>query len=380
MSVDPAPPTSAFLDHQAAVSELKEAERSGRIPEVLAAEAAPTAILDTRRELVYANDAFRGLVGARSVNGLYGGRPGEILRCVHAENGCGDSDWCEFCGALQAFQEARTTGRLAVRECHIDAETDERGSTLDFSVRATPFALGDHPYVMLSFTDISHQKRRMALEKIFFHDILNTASSLRVYVDLLRRGVTDEASRSLIARLSTVCDTLEEEIQGQRILVSAENGTLKPQRNLIEAREMALQLKTQAEGLEIARGRTVALAAFSEPFTLIADDSLVKRILGNMLKNALEASPEGAAVTIGFRRDTEGAAAFTVHNPTAMERAVQRQVFTRYFSTKEKDRGLGTWGMRMLAEEYCHGRVSFRSSPEEGTTFVLTLPRKPPNL
>jgi signal transduction histidine kinase len=379
MSVEPAPPASGGIDHLAAVSELREAERTGRIPAALAAEAAPTAILDARRQVVFANDAFRGLSGAPSVDGLYGGRPGEILGCVHAERGCGDSEWCEFCGALQAFQEARSTGRPAVRECHIDAEAAERSALLDFSVRATPFAIADHHYVMLSFTDISHQKRRMALEKIFFHDILNTASSLRVYVDLLRRGAADDASRALIARLATVCDTLEEEIQGQRILVSAENGTLKPQRNLIEAREMARQLKAQAEGMEIARGRTVALAAFSEPFTLIADDSLVKRILGNMLKNALEASPEGATVTIGFRRDPEGNAAFTVHNPTSMERAVQRQVFTRYFSTKGRDRGLGTWGMRMLAEDYCHGRVGFRSSPEEGTTFTLTLPRKPPD-
>jgi signal transduction histidine kinase len=380
MSVDPATPSTPRTVPEEVFSELREAERKGSLHPLLSAASSPVAILDVGRRVVFANEAFLGLAGNGDGRGPLGGRPGEVLRCAHAGDGCGESVWCEFCGALQAITEAQRTQAPVVRECHIDSDAEERGAALDLLVRATPFALGGRAYVMLIFTDISHQKRRTALEKIFFHDILNTASSLRVYVDLLRRGIADDANRTLLRRLSTVCDTLEEEIQGQKILLSAENGTLKPQRNLIEAREMAQQLKAQAEGMEIARGRTVSLAAFSEPFTLIADDSLVKRILGNMVKNALEASPDGAEVTIGFRRDTDGRAVFTVHNPTAMEPSVQRQVFTRYFSTKGQDRGLGTWGMKMLAEDYCGGRVWFTSDAREGTTFTLSLPRKPADL
>jgi signal transduction histidine kinase len=63
-----------------------------------------------------------------------------------------------------------------------------------------------------------------------------------------------------------------------------------------------------------------------------------------------------------------------------MERQVQLQIFHRYFSTRGEGRGLGTWGMKLLAEEYLGGRVSFSTSPESGTTFSLTLPFKPPEL
>ncbi len=180
--------------------------------------------------------------------------------------------------------------------------------------------------------------------------------------------------------MSAVCDTLEEEIQGQKLMLSAENGTLRAQRNLIESHALAAQVARQAEGLETARGRTVALAPFSEQFTFVSDDALVKRILGNMLKNALEASPEGTVVTIGFRRHGESEILLSVHNASFMDRAVQVQVFRRYFSTKGEGRGLGTWGMRLLAEEYLGGRISFSTSPESGTTFSLMLPLKPPGL
>jgi len=231
---------------------------------------------------------------------------------------------------------------------------------------------------MVTFSDISDLKRRTALERIFFHDILNTASSFRVYLDLLRRGgTTEDGRRNLLDRLSAVCDTLEEEIQGQKIMLSAENGTLQTQRNLIESHSLAHQLTRQVEGLEIAQGRTVVIAPFSERFSFVSDDALVKRILGNMLKNALEASPEGAVVSIGFRRAGEAGAAFSVHNPSCMDREVQLQVFRRFFSTKGADRGLGTWGMKLLAEEYLGGHVTFSSAPGEGTMFTLTLPLKP---
>jgi signal transduction histidine kinase len=321
------------------------------------------------------------MAGASGIEDICGNRPGEIFGCIHARNGCGDGEGCGFCGARRAIGETQSTGRPAVRECHITVNAPGRPLAHDLMVKTTPFEIAGSTYVMVSFSDISDLKRRGALERIFFHDILNTASSFRVYLDLLGRGDTSrERRQSLLERLSAVCDTLEEEIQGQKLMLSAENGTLRAQRNLIESHALAAQVARQAEGLETARGRTVALAPFSEQFTFVSDDALVKRILGNMLKNALEASPEGTVVTIGFRRHGESEILLSVHNASFMDRAVQVQVFRRYFSTRGEGRGLGTWGMRLLAEEYLGGRISFSTSPESGTTFSLMLPLKPPGL
>jgi sensor histidine kinase regulating citrate/malate metabolism len=120
----------------------------------------------------------------------------------------------------------------------------------------------------------------------------------------------------------------------------------------------------------------MGIAPFSESFVFVSDDSLVKRVLENMMKNALEATTEGTAVTLRFGR-SDGNAIFEVHNPGCMEEAVQRQIFRRYFSTKGQDRGLGTWSMKLLGEDYLGGAVRFRSSLEEGTTFSLRIPLDP---
>ncbi|MFQ5559388.1 MAG: sensor histidine kinase, partial [Nitrospinota bacterium] len=52
----------------------------------------------------------------------------------------------------------------------------------------------------------------------------------------------------------------------------------------------------------------------------------------------------------------------------------QKQVFMRSFSTKGKNRGIGTYSMQLLSENYLQGRVYFSSSPEAGTDFVAEFP------
>jgi sensor histidine kinase regulating citrate/malate metabolism len=49
---------------------------------------------------------------------------------------------------------------------------------------------------------------------------------------------------------------------------------------------------------------------------------------------------------------------------------VQLQVFKRSFSTKGAGRGLGTYSMKLLSEQYLNGRIALISSPQAGTTFV----------
>ena len=75
---------------------------------------------------------------------------------------------------------------------------------------------------------------------------------------------------------------------------------------------------------------------------------------------------------------------FANHRPWVLQGVmaedVRLQLFTRYFSTKEAGRGLGTYSARLLTEEYLGGALSFRSEPGEGTTFSVQLPERLPGV
>jgi signal transduction histidine kinase len=160
-----------------------------------------------------------------------------------------------------------------------------------------------------------------------------------------------------------------EEIMSQKQLVNAENRTLRVSPSPLSSRALAEELLAS-----FARAAgPVSLAPEAEDFSFVSDAAILRRVLGNMLRNALEAAPSGGPVTLGFTRDGS-ACRFWVHNPGAMPEEVRRQVFRRYFSTKGRDRGLGTYSMKLLTEEYLRGEVGFTSDEPSGTKFTVTLP------
>ena len=88
-----------------------------------------------------------------------------------------------------------------------------------------------------------------------------------------------------------------------------------------------------------------------------------------MLKNALEATLTDGKITIGCNSNKEHV--FWVHNPTFIPEKNQLQIFQRSFSTKGGNRGLGTYSMKLLGENYLKGQVGFVSNENTGTKFYI---------
>ena len=100
----------------------------------------------------------------------------------------------------------------------------------------------------------------------------------------------------------------------------------------------------------------------------------VMGVLGNLTKNALEATEAGETVTLSAAEEGDDIA-FTVHNPAVMPPDIQKQIFQRSFSTKGgTGRGIGTHSVKLLTERYLKGTVSFTSQESAGTEFCVTIP------
>ena len=123
----------------------------------------------------------------------------------------------------------------------------------------------------------------------------------------------------------------------------------------------------------MALNKEIQFVNDNSEITIHTDPVLLKRILGNMIKNALEAVLAKERVTLNCVVN-QGSVRIVVHNPGSMPAAVRKQIFQRSFSTKGKGRGLGTYSMKLLGEKYLNGKVTFTTSKEKGTSFSLELP------
>jgi signal transduction histidine kinase len=178
----------------------------------------------------------------------------------------------------------------------------------------------------------------------------------------------------LTPRVADLVERLQQEIQDHRVLIEAERGELKVLPALVHASEVLSSLENIFAGHEAASERKFLTKTAPSEAWMTVDITLLLRVLANMVKNALEAVDAGGTVTAGFewRRDRPG---FWVHNAGVIPENIALQIFQRSFSTKEGlGRGLGTYSMKLIGENYLQAEVSFSSTDEDGTCFYILLP------
>lgn len=329
-------------------------------------------VINNYQDIIFANHSAKEFFQSEP-DKTVGLRFGEALGCWHAfgsDGGCGTTEYCKVCGAQEAIQKG-IKGFNAAQECRIIRED---GSALDLKVYTSKLPVQGEDFVVLSVADISNEKRRRALERIFFHDIANTIGALSGFSQLLNEadpGDKDELGREI----TILSERLVEELNAQRDLAAAENNELEIHTEDIGSGEFLREMIERYRPQKIAAGKEIILDEESVDAVFRNDRILLSRVIGNMIKNALEASREGDVVRIKGEADVKEVK-FQVANPRVIPYESQLQIFQRSFSTKGAGRGLGTYSMKMISERYLKGTVSFTSAAGKGTVFTARYPRR----
>ncbi|MFI5344994.1 MAG: ATP-binding protein [Elusimicrobiota bacterium] len=329
-------------------------------------------MLNDQRQIIYANKLALETLGV-SLGELLGKRLGEAVNCVHAHDetgGCGTSLHCTACGAANAIACALRR-KPDQRDCRIQVR--QPGNDLDLKVWATPFRHQGLSFTIFAVADVSHENRRRVLESLFFHDVLNTAGGVRGLAELLMDSSPAEVP-ALAKLLNLSSEILVDEILAQRDLAAVEIGEYKmtpsscPLPTFLDTVAKLCGAHTAADGRRILVDKNVP------DESIVTDRALLARVMGNMIKNGLEAESPGAVITAGCEKVSGGRYALWVRNAAVIPRAVQLRIFQRSFSTKGAGRGLGTYSIKLLTERYLKGTASFSSVEGRGTEFRVTLP------
>jgi hypothetical protein len=331
-------------------------------------------VLNSCRQIVFANKTALVAMGIDNVNALYGFRPGEALNCVHGSEttgGCGTTSACKNCGAVIAILSG-LQGNEDTRECSIINKSNN--STYNLKVTSSPIIQDGETYVIVSATDLSNEKWRRMIERTFFHDVLNLIGGVKGVSEL----VADITPRWLpkIKRLSKniaegVNDIIEE-IYSQKDVLAAESNEIVISSAKIASLDFLQKLVVIYQHHRLSVGKTIRIdSCVNRPFH--SDPRLLRRILGNMIKNAVEASQTDQEIVVGCKMKADRLC-FYVHNETFIPETLQQHIFQRSFSTKGSDRGIGTYSIKLLGEQYLNGKVWFTSTMQQGTTFNISLP------
>jgi|GEM_PF-3378751 Osmosensitive K+ channel histidine kinase len=156
-----------------------------------------------------------------------------------------------------------------------------------------------------------------------------------------------------------------------------------------DLQDFAKPLSPKKEQIEVARAAKEALSMVKVPENikvtvlvqedmpvLTADDTMIKRVLVNLIQNAIQAMPKGGNLTIeaNYRRHQINISVKDTGEGIAKE--VQPKLFTPLMTTKSKGQGFGLAVVKRMTEAM-GGTVAFETQVGLGTTFTVKFRLKP---
>lgn len=351
------------------------------VQKVLDAFPQPTALLNKEEKVISVNNNFLRLFSYPNDNYLIGKKPEEIFNCIFAIDTYYKNQisvQCRKCGEDLNVIDSKVLCNSFTDRCNLTF-VDENGHIDDFhniKINKSPFSLDDAQYYLFSITDISNEVRRRLEERIFFHDVLNKAGNILGILDVLNLvGSDDERSDELYQSLKNTSQDLINEIKYQRDLSAAENNELIPALYMTSSLGILNKTRNEIINNDVAFKKEILIASSSVDEEILTDGVLLRRVLINMVKNALESTFSGGIVILGCEPYKDESFRFWVHNDAFIPKEIQTQLFNKSTSTKSIDRGLGTFSMRLVGEKFLKGKVNFTSSEKDGTLFMIDLPR-----
>ncbi|PLX83464.1 MAG: histidine kinase [Desulfuromonas sp.] len=206
------------------------------------------------------------------------------------------------------------------------------------------------------------------------HEINNPAAIIRGNVEILQMELPPGASGRE---------------EADEILKQTERISLITQNMLTFAREQSFRFDTvELNGLlaeilsqvshQVELGRVEVIEELDLELPPISSDGpRLRQVLTNIVVNGLQAMDGEGRLTVRSRFDEREVVLAVADTGPGMDAATREKIFNPFFTTKDEGTGLGL-SVSYGIVQALGGRIAVESSPGEGATFTVRIPRQPP--
>jgi two-component system phosphate regulon sensor histidine kinase PhoR len=241
----------------------------------------------------------------------------------------------------------------------------------------------------LTFHDITELRRLEQVRKDFVanasHELRTPLTSIRGFVEALEDGAAEqpETAQRFLAKIRTHADRMAALIEDLLELSRLEAGERAASQEVVAPAEVAADAAASFAELAEKRGLRLECVDRGAP-AVIGDADRLRRILENLLENALKYTPEGGHVRVTCAAAPGGGASVEVRDdgPGIAAEHLPR-IFERFYrADRARSRELGGTGLGLSIVKHLAdsigARVEVASEPGRGTRFTVHLKHEAP--
>ncbi len=226
---------------------------------------------------------------------------------------------------------------------------------------------------------LENVRLREEVERIARHDIKTPLNSIIAVPRLLReeRRLTREADE-LLGIVERAGYRILSMVNLSLDLYKMEQGSYIFRPDAVDLGELFDKVAVDIHSHAASKNVGLRVKSSANRACAWAEELLCYSLIANLLKNAVEASPEGAVVTVAMEVPKDGeTVALHIHNVSVVPATVRENFFVKYATAgKASGTGLGTYSARLMARVQ-DGDVTMRTSAAEGTTLSVVLRAAP---
>jgi signal transduction histidine kinase len=223
------------------------------------------------------------------------------------------------------------------------------------------------------------EQMREDLTSMIYHDLRSPLANVVSGLDLIRSMVPAEYDIESIIQIG------ERSIHRVQRLVSSllDTSRLQAGQKIITRNPVVIQLlaKEAVESVKPAADASnfvINLIEPEEPITAMVDSDMIRRVMINLLENALKFSPVGRQIEITIAQEGQTFSFAVKDEGRGISEEDQKTVFERFMRadlTAKKTKGLGL-GLAFckLAVEGHGGKIWVKSQLDKGSTFTFEIP------
>lgn len=258
----------------------------------------------------------------------------------------------------------------------------KHGRWIEFESRCVPVSgdNGEVEHIVIISRDISERKKAEEIllqsEKLSIvgelaagvaHEIRNPLTTIKGFIQLSKwENGANEINDLLLSELARI-----ETITSEMLTLGKPQAVQLHRMSLRELVENTLELLSPQA---IMQNIQFNLSVENSAFFITGEKNQLKQVLLNILKNAMEAMPEGGTIHIDLQKGDDGECILSIKDEGC---GIPEELLPRlgepFYTLKEKGTGLGLMICNKIIKQH-HGSITYQSKAQQGTLVEIKLP------